>query len=233
MNFKFHMEYSLCLVATLMNEKIKNVDYNFSKMRNIHLLPWLHNVEDLKMKSNYYNNHILKKTGNLDYLIAEGPNDMEFHDLVNNFKGSQRQFLLSADKIMIKNKISMSRQSLRSLYDIINYYDEKPIFFGISKNIPASLDRELYLCSSTHMLLKMLYNNDCTESNIGILMGDSHIDSLQYYLKTKGIELAVPKQKIGELKSIKPNKNSYIIELSSTDIETLMKKELAILSKMI
>ena len=70
----------------------------------------------------------------------------------------------------------------------------------------------------------MLSAEKYNSSNIGILIGSSHVDSLCKFLETKNFDLKVSDKVFGELKSIKSTQKNYCAEFEKSNaIEKLMK----------
>jgi hypothetical protein len=216
-----HDNYIFSLLSSVMEYKLKKrIIPHFSEA--LYIMPSNHNV-DPGLLFGYKH---MDELPELDVLIVEANSGREFHEMVNNSNYTKREFLLKANEIMKRTQVFMSNQSLRTLYDIMNFFEKKPLFFGISTNISEGLEREMMLCSNTYNILKMLSVENYNSSSIGVLIGNNHVESLCKFLETKNFDLKVSDKVFGEIKSIKSTPKNYYAEFENSNaIELLMKKQ--------
>ncbi|MDD4354075.1 MAG: hypothetical protein PHN56_06500 [Candidatus Nanoarchaeia archaeon] len=202
--------------------------YTPNLINPVYIIPWFHNVVDSNLKKKSAKKDILNEIGQLDYLICEGPKNRQFHNLINNFEGSVDKFTLESKKILN----STNRASLYTLYSFLKVFPKKPVFIGINEKIPASLERDLFLCSSTYQTIKVLELND-NSSRIGVLIGQSHLDSISYYLNKKNVK-TLDSFTVGKTSEYFPKEKNYFQEFSSLpDLEHKMKNTLKRLNELL
>jgi hypothetical protein len=185
---------------------------------SVYIIPWFHNVVDSSLKNKNTKKEILNEISSIDYLICEGPKNKKFHNLINRFNGSTEKFVYESKKLMP----SINKPSLYTLFDFIKIFQPKPVFIGINQNIPVGLERDLFLCSSIHKTLNILNLNN-SSAKIGILIGQSHVDSIIYYLNKKNIK-TIKSKTVGKTSNFFPKEKTYFNEfVAIPNLELKMK----------